>query len=462
MNIESKKIVIIDDDNTFRHMLGLTLEKEGFVVINCTNGHEALACLKIDTPDLIISDIKMPGIHGIELLHTVKVQYPSIPFVLMTGFNDIIETKEAYELGAKGFLSKPFNHESLCEVLKNILRDQYPPSKVCDEKKYSYLKDPSQFCQIHINEFISGSKISYPIFIKLSDSKMVRVANKGEDLSIQMIERLKSKNIHFLYLLNEDFKKFMCTNTKIVGKLKKYNHIDKQRKSIVINQTLKQVLRFSIEKDIDQETFNLATENMKNSLEYLAIHEKAFTLLERLIKDSENIYAHSCLVSFVGVMIAREMGWTSSEKLSLVALGGLFHDIGKKELPIEVITKSKDELDKNELKLYHSHPEIGQQVIQSLESYPAALDQIILHHHERPDGSGFPHGYGRVKIHPVAKIIGLADDFAGELNQVKIAKNNLVLRVVERLRQKKYLYETEHFNALEKAFAEKLQLNKTT
>jgi HD-GYP domain-containing protein (c-di-GMP phosphodiesterase class II) len=68
-------------------------------------------------------------------------------------------------------------------------------------------------------------------------------------------------------------------------------------------------------------------------------------------------------------------------------------------------------MNSSELELWRKHPERGAALLANLEGLPAEITQIVLHHHEAPDGSGFPAGLTTSRIHPVAKVISMADEF---------------------------------------------------
>src|SRR5690606_38663533 len=216
-----------------------------------SNGKEAISILGVEAIDLILTDIRMPEMHGIELLHYCRKSFAAIPIVLMTGFNDVIEVHEAYEIGAKGFLNKPFSTEELEKSLTEAVKEYHPDVKI-ELKEYRRkrdLRDTTEFCHILIDEFVTGSRIQFPIYLKLSADKMVKLANHGEDLPRATVERLKERNVKYLYLTNEDFRKYLHFNTKIVTALSKTNKIDKQRKAQFLGQTFKHILKFGIEKD---------------------------------------------------------------------------------------------------------------------------------------------------------------------------------------------------------------------
>ena len=114
------RILVVDDDLNMRETLAMMLEMAGF---NAAKAEDCLAARELMQSgdfDLVISDIKMPRMNGIELF-TWNKQNKNIPTILITGFADIIETKEAFEMGVLEFLAKPFDNEEIMSAVMKTL-----------------------------------------------------------------------------------------------------------------------------------------------------------------------------------------------------------------------------------------------------------------------------------------------------------------------------------------------------
>lgn len=117
-------ILIVDDEQSFRQVLNLVFETEGNFVRTAMNGRQALEMLSIEPADVIISDVKMPDMDGIELLRNARELYPDIGLVLMTAFASVETAREAFKLGADDFIEKPFDVEELKLIVKKTLEKQ--------------------------------------------------------------------------------------------------------------------------------------------------------------------------------------------------------------------------------------------------------------------------------------------------------------------------------------------------
>jgi FixJ family two-component response regulator len=115
-------VFFVDDDQKLCKMVGRTLEQAKFH-FNCFN--RATACLKqlrSQTCDLLITDLKMPEMDGIELLAKAKLMFPSLPVLIITGYGDIPLTAKAFKLGASDFIEKPIERDSFLSTVKSTLK----------------------------------------------------------------------------------------------------------------------------------------------------------------------------------------------------------------------------------------------------------------------------------------------------------------------------------------------------
>ena len=125
-------IVVVDDERGMRDFLTILLKKEGHAAKAFAGGQEALDYLAAHGCDLVISDIRMPGMTGLELLEHVKAAHPTVPVVLITAFASPDDAVQAMRGGAFDYISKPFNVDEIKSVLAAATsrkeRDSAPPS----------------------------------------------------------------------------------------------------------------------------------------------------------------------------------------------------------------------------------------------------------------------------------------------------------------------------------------------
>jgi DNA-binding NtrC family response regulator len=124
-------VLIVDDEQSYRQLLSLVFETEGHTIRTAMNGREALELIKTGPADVIVSDVRMPDMDGIELLRAVREAQPDLGVVLMTAFASVETAREAFKLGADDFIEKPFD----VEELKLIVRKTLEKKALIDENR---------------------------------------------------------------------------------------------------------------------------------------------------------------------------------------------------------------------------------------------------------------------------------------------------------------------------------------
>ena len=118
-----KSIWIVDDDDSIRWVLEKALAREGLETRSFTSPEEVLHALEDETPQVLVSDIRMNGNSGLDLLQTVKQRLPSLPVIIMTAFSDLDSAAAAFKGGAFEYLAKPFDLSKAVELIRRALEE---------------------------------------------------------------------------------------------------------------------------------------------------------------------------------------------------------------------------------------------------------------------------------------------------------------------------------------------------
>lgn len=102
-------------------LLNEILQKDGYAVYQAANGVQALSIVKEENPELILLDMKIPGMDGLEILRRIKVTHPDIKVIMMTAYGELNLINEAIELGAVSYFSKPFDIDDVRQVIREHL-----------------------------------------------------------------------------------------------------------------------------------------------------------------------------------------------------------------------------------------------------------------------------------------------------------------------------------------------------
>ena len=118
-----KPVWIIDDDRSIRWVFEKALAREQIEFKAFSSASEALALLETEAPQIIVSDIRMPGESGLELLQAVKARYPALPVIIMTAYSDLESAVTAFQGGAYEYLPKPFDVDHAVELIRRAMEE---------------------------------------------------------------------------------------------------------------------------------------------------------------------------------------------------------------------------------------------------------------------------------------------------------------------------------------------------
>jgi DNA-binding NtrC family response regulator len=114
-------VLVVDDETNVRRVLGTLLEQAGYAATRAESGEQALDLVRSLDPDLVITDLKMPGMDGLELLRRLQDSFPEIPVVLLTAHGTVANAVEAMKHGAHDFLTKPFDKDEVVGLVGRAL-----------------------------------------------------------------------------------------------------------------------------------------------------------------------------------------------------------------------------------------------------------------------------------------------------------------------------------------------------
>jgi DNA-binding NtrC family response regulator len=120
------KILVIDDEGIVRTSCSRALSPEGYEVASAKNGSEALKLLEGGEFDIVLTDLKMPDMDGIEILRKVKEKWPETEVIIITGYQTVDTAVKSIKLGAFDYIEKPFTPDTLIAAVTNALAHKQP------------------------------------------------------------------------------------------------------------------------------------------------------------------------------------------------------------------------------------------------------------------------------------------------------------------------------------------------
>lgn len=208
------KILIIEDELALQQTLKLNLELENYLVETCSSGGDAISQIKKFLPDLILLDIMLPVLNGVEIYKQLKNLGISTPIIFLTAKNNVQDKIEGLKLGADDYITKPFDLEELLLRIQNVLKRNYPQKNEISAFKFDN-------CEINFSTFQVITKVGKTedlskremALLKLLIDNLNNVVSRDDILDkLWSKDEVSSSRTIDNYILN--FRKLFETNPK--------------------------------------------------------------------------------------------------------------------------------------------------------------------------------------------------------------------------------------------------------
>ena len=429
----SERILLVDDEPAIVDACTMGLTRSGYFVRGTTSPHEAIELAIQDPFDLLLTDIMMPGMSGIELLRTIKHLYPDMAGVVITGHGTMETAVDALRAGASGFLMKPFT----ASELRLSVEEALAKSRVVKEN--ARLK---AIMPLHESSKAFYREMSLDRLTKVI-AEQVAKGIEADQVSVLLPETPGSLSYRAeatfppegpTFPPNSQLLEWVVKTAEplttmegepsnlpagLAGAPKQgpviYLPLQVNGSTLGILRAKKQGAdqRFS-----DGEIEMLGTQGsqaaiaIQNALLLRDIENGYLSTLAVLANALEardvETQGHCERLAKHAVLIGEAMG-VNSEDLEGIRVGGLLHDIGKIGTPDSVLRKPS-RLTEEEFNIIKRHPIVGERILAPIPRLERA-GPIVRHHHERYDGTGYPDGLRGEEIPLGARIVTVADAF---------------------------------------------------
>jgi HD-GYP domain-containing protein (c-di-GMP phosphodiesterase class II) len=248
------------------------------------------------------------------------------------------------------------------------------------------------------------------LYKKIDADEFVFFAKKTITLDIIVKENLKYNGTNTLYIQNDDINNyFLYVNSQLTNLINN-PAIKSERKAEAVYSSC----RFLMNKVFDdpRATFvNKTMEVIAPTVDLIISNDQATKHLVKLTAHDNYTYVHSTNVGIFSIALARIFfGVNSAHDMHKLRLGFFLHDLGKCKIPLEILNKPGS-FTQEERKEMDRHPEEGSKLLRESGYATEEAETIILQHHERDNGTGYPYGLKGSEIHPYSRICRLADTF---------------------------------------------------
>jgi putative nucleotidyltransferase with HDIG domain len=435
------KILVVDDEPQIQFLLEKFLTSLGYTVRLAGDGEQALRLLQREAFDGVLVDLKMAKMGGMELLRLIKLSYPMLPVIMMTGYPSVEVAVEAMKEGAVDFITKPLRLDALQLAVARISGNHFASQSIATHRCTSAILSPSPLSTIPgkikelsilyaisgafqditdtdvtfqrlvqlAREIVGANSSSFTILDGESYRTAVKTVNAGDEeylpevqtaIDDRTLDRLIKERKPILF--NDAQSGIVIPvfiKNELLGLLsvwEKQGHLPFTEEEVLLLLTLCRKAALSLENQFLYESL------------YQSLLETLKALVTTLEARDPYTRAHSQRVSRYATALAAKMG-CSKEEQDIITVAGFLHDIGKVGICDAILLKTEP-LTPAEYETIKTHPIIGEQIVQHL-GYFSRERSIIRHHHEWWDGRGYPDGLMQHQIPFLARVLTVADAF---------------------------------------------------
>jgi PAS domain S-box-containing protein/putative nucleotidyltransferase with HDIG domain len=395
--MKKRKILIVEDERIVADDIKTIVQKIGYTVSGIVfSGEEAIKKAEEMYPDLVLMDIVLEGeMDGIQAAEIIRSRF-DIPVVYLTAYADDNTLERAKITEPFGYILKPFEDRALHTTIEMALyKHEMARMLIESEERYRSLAENAHDAIYILTR--DGFQYANPSFERLTGWKKEELCraefNFWDTIHPDDVKLIKEKGEKAL--LSKEFRiisksgemKVVEANTVTIGKGREAKEIGILR-DITGRKKAEEELKKSYEKlkKTFEDTINALVSALERRDPYTAGHQKRVTNL-------------ACA-------IAVEMGLPANQVDGL-RLAGLVHDVGKIQIPTEILIKP-EHLSEIEFTMIKTHPQVGYDILKEID-FPYPVAQIVLQHHERMDGSGYPEGLSGENILLEARILAVVD-----------------------------------------------------
>lgn len=413
MGFAGKNILIVDDDNMSLKMTELILREHGHKTFVAESGQQCLEILRQGGIDLVLLDIEMPGLNGIETLDIIRADdnLKDVKVIFLTVMMVARYRQEATRLGALDFIQKPILPVELAERISKVFRDNEKQRILVVDDDSMNLRFAKKVLGDHYEILCvsSGAEAlsvlgTFKPNLALLDLHMPEM--NGYELLAEIRKHQEWVDLPVVFLTADNDRE-----TEIqVFKAGALDYIQKPFVADVVLHRLNRILdlkhlQSSLLDEVERRTAELSESRRKIANLSLQV---VTTLASTIDAKDKYTNGHSIRVAKYSRELGRRMGKTPEELEELYFIA-MLHDIGKIGIPDAIINKTS-KLDDYEYNVIKTHPGIGAEILKNISEMPNM--EIGAHwHHERYDGRGYPDGLKGAEIPEIARIIAVADAY---------------------------------------------------
>jgi response regulator RpfG family c-di-GMP phosphodiesterase len=405
--LDQPRILIVDDSATIRKALNRQMEAYGARVTQAEDGEQAWEAALIADFDLIITDVEMPRLDGFGLCRRLKsnVRTRGIPVIILSSLDADKDIEQGFKVGAAAYISKSEAPGHLNSTIEDVLK-QFSFS----HSRRILVVDDSPTIRKLVSKALEEAGFQV-MTAENGKHAFIRIAEHRPDLIISDINMPEMDGIEFCKAIHAD--PHLAVIPFVIMSANSDRAIMRRLLSwgasayLVKPFNLEQIV-ITVERLLSHQFLILLKEKERLDAEQKIMLAGITSLIAALEARDPYTKGHSEAVARLVTQIGRQMD-AGEDTIDSLIIAAKLHDIGKIGIPDAILLKP-DQLTEEEFCIIRKHPVIGASILGAIPSLQPLLP-VILHHHERFDGKGYPDGLKGEEIPLWARIAAVADTY---------------------------------------------------
>lgn len=434
---ESYRVLVVDDEKVIREILSDFLSMEGYVVRTVEDGQQALEELEQRSYNLVITDLKMPRMGGLELLEEINRRAWNVLCVIMTGFGTVETAIEAMKKGAYDYILKPFKVEEVIHIVQRGLEKQRLQEENIQLKEALSIYTMSEaltktlsldnILEIIVDTSLRESRADVAALLLVENgsgqfevrlrrsAEGVQLDGRAEDLNLVEILEHYREDRPVLYHGNRAGRFFLSPTPG--AKLESFISVPlKIRLEIIGMLNVYSYSRGNKFSEGRRKMLSILADRASSAIDNARLFQNLQGTFQQTIQgfaramEAKDPYTHghSDRVMQYSRLIARGLGM-DGEQSEKICTAALMHDVGKIGIPLDALNKAQ-KLTRDEYEVFKEHPDKGRRILEPIE-FLRDIVPAVYHHHEQYDGTGYPLGLKGEEIPLEARILAVADTY---------------------------------------------------
>jgi len=376
---------------------------------------------------------------GVPLVRIIREHCPNTPIYLIYDGSQVrLTAAELSGLTVRDTFQKPITCNDINNTLK-LSGTSFDPkaalalkANVVEILDVEFAENDNDFSPIRAKSFLAGRESYFDVYVRLNKEKYVKILGAGDSFSPQRMQVYLEKGVECFFIRKAVREQYLRYCDSLANAILNNASFSSEVKVAQVMNWGEESAKFLRAGGLNEGAVNYSRRYAKSVHSLVKkLNLEKYRAISNHIKNNPH-FEHSVSILMISSLLSIPLKLDSERSESIVGLAALMHDIGLDQLDKRFHSEEESAFDAEELKVYHSHPLLGQQLLSEVDGIEPVVIQAIGQHHERRNGKGFPHKLGPGRINLVAEVIGLSEEILKQIERSRLDPSLNMMKELEK------------------------------